>query len=207
MASNELRNKTELTSASGTEWVYVQENASPYTVKKLSITAFFLPIGTRIMFDGTSAPDNYLLCDGSAISRTTYSDLFGVIGETFGSGDGSTTFNIPDMQGLSPKGVGDATINGRTKTGPSALGETQEDQMQKLTGSFLVYAGILNETNSTGVFSVTNGVSTRPVNGTNAGYATLTFDSANSPDARVSTTTAGVTRDSTLGTNFYIKYR
>ena len=43
-----------------------------------------------------TAPDGWLLCDGSAVSRTTYADLFGAIGTTFGVGDGSTTFNLPD---------------------------------------------------------------------------------------------------------------
>ena len=43
----------------------------------------------------TTAPDGYLLCDGSAVSRTTYSDLFDVISTMYGAGDGSTTFNVP----------------------------------------------------------------------------------------------------------------
>lgn len=46
----------------------------------------------------TTAPAGYLFCDGSAISRTTYSRLFAAIGTTFGAGDGSTTFNIPDLR-------------------------------------------------------------------------------------------------------------
>jgi microcystin-dependent protein len=57
-----------------------------------------LPIGTMIDFAGTSAPTDYLLCDGSAIDRTTYAALFGIIGTTWGVGDGSTTFNIPDFR-------------------------------------------------------------------------------------------------------------
>ena len=47
-------------------------------------------------FAGTTVPTGYLLCDGSAVSRTTYADLFTAIGTTYGSGDGSTTFNLPD---------------------------------------------------------------------------------------------------------------
>jgi microcystin-dependent protein len=45
-------------------------------------------------------PNGLLLCDGSAISRTTYSDLFALIGVTYGSGDGTTTFNLPDIESL-----------------------------------------------------------------------------------------------------------
>lgn len=56
------------------------------------------PTGVILNYGGTSAPSGYFLCDGSAVSRTTYSALFAVIGTTFGSGDGSTTFNIPDTR-------------------------------------------------------------------------------------------------------------
>jgi microcystin-dependent protein len=57
------------------------------------------PAGTVVSWAGaaTSLPTGYLLCDGSAISRTAYSDLFAVIGTTHGSGDGSTTFNLPNL--------------------------------------------------------------------------------------------------------------
>jgi len=57
-------------------------------------------------FGGSSVPTGYLACDGSAVSRTTYADLFAVIGTTYGAGDGSTTFNLPDMQGKMSCGVG-----------------------------------------------------------------------------------------------------
>lgn len=53
-----------------------------------------------------SAPTNWLICDGAAVSRTTYAALFAVISTTFGVGDGSTTFNLPDFEGRSPIGVG-----------------------------------------------------------------------------------------------------
>lgn len=56
------------------------------------------PAGAVIFFAGSSAPTGYLLCDGSAVSRSTYSNLFSAIGTTYGSGDGTTTFNLPDMR-------------------------------------------------------------------------------------------------------------
>ena len=62
------------------------------------------PPGAIIGFGGSVAPAGFLLCDGSAVSRTTYSDLFAVIGETYGSGNGSTTFNLPDLKGNVPVG-------------------------------------------------------------------------------------------------------
>ena len=64
-------------------------------------TILSVPAGTLILFVGGSNPDtdNYAVADGSAISRTTYADLFSVTGTTFGSGDGSTTFNLPNLSG------------------------------------------------------------------------------------------------------------
>ena len=56
-------------------------------------------IGKIIMFAGNTAPEGTLYCNGAAISRTTYSELFAAIGTTYGAGDGSTTFNVPDLRG------------------------------------------------------------------------------------------------------------
>lgn len=58
-----------------------------------------VPTGTVLPFAGSSAPSGYLVAVGTAVSRTTYSGLFAVIGTTYGSGDGSTTFNLPDLGG------------------------------------------------------------------------------------------------------------
>lgn len=55
-----------------------------------------VPVGTIIPFAGNSIPEGYLLCDGSAISRTDYATLFAVIGTIYGSGDGNSTFNLPN---------------------------------------------------------------------------------------------------------------
>jgi microcystin-dependent protein len=70
----------------------------------VSPSAAVAPTGTLSSYGGASAPSGYLLCDGSAVSRATYADLFGVLGVAFGSGDGSTTFNVPDMRGRVPAG-------------------------------------------------------------------------------------------------------
>ena len=67
-----------------------------------------IPIGMGGEFYGRqdAIPNGWLLCDGSAVSRTTYADLFDVIGTTYGPGDGSTTFNLPDFQGKGSVGAG-----------------------------------------------------------------------------------------------------
>ena len=59
----------------------------------------------------STAPVGYLLCDGTAVSRTTYADLFAVISTTYGAGDSSTTFNVPDLQGKTPQGYDGNTYN------------------------------------------------------------------------------------------------
>ena len=60
---------------------------------------WWMPTGMVVPYAGAAAPDGWLLCQGQAVSRTTYAQLFSVIGTTYGSGDGSTTFNLPDMRG------------------------------------------------------------------------------------------------------------
>ncbi len=64
-----------------------------------------MPAGVINIFAGSISPDGYLICDGSPVSRTEYADLFAVIGTTYGEGDGSTTFNLPDLQSRIPVGI------------------------------------------------------------------------------------------------------
>lgn len=73
--------------------------------RDLGSSALTLPAGIINPFAGVTAPDGWLLCYGQAISRTQYSDLFIALGTTYGSGDGSTTFAIPDMRGRAVAGV------------------------------------------------------------------------------------------------------
>jgi len=61
--------------------------------------------GSMQMWPTATAPTGYLLCAGAAVSRVTYADLYALIGTTYGVGDGSTTFNLPDLRGRSPFGV------------------------------------------------------------------------------------------------------
>lgn len=65
-----------------------------------------IPKGMLSPFAGSSAPTGWLLCNGTAVSRTTYSALFAVVGTTYGVGDNSTTFNLPDLLGRAPVGAG-----------------------------------------------------------------------------------------------------
>ena len=72
-----------------------------------SIVSSLVPAGAVIYFGGVSAPSGWLKCNGSAVSRTTYAALFSAIGTTFGAGDGSTTFNLPDLRGEFVRGWDD----------------------------------------------------------------------------------------------------
>lgn len=94
-------------------------------------------------FAGNTVPDGYLYCDGSAVSRTTYSELFAAIGTIYGAGDGSTTFNVPDLRGYFLRGDGG--------TNSAVMGTAQEDAIRNIVG---IINGTFcwNETQTSGVF-------------------------------------------------------
>jgi microcystin-dependent protein len=85
-----------------------------------------LPVGSYVEGAWTSAPAGYLLADGTAISRTTYANLFAVIGTTYGAGNGSTTFNLPDFRGR-------VTVQQSTDTEFDVLGEKGGAKTHTLT--------------------------------------------------------------------------
>ena len=87
-----------------------------------------VPSGSMLPFAGSASPTGWLLCDGQAVSRTTYATLFATIGTTWGAGDGSTTFNLPDMRAAAPVGAGtsDKYATNETKT----LGAYENDQVE-----------------------------------------------------------------------------
>lgn len=91
-----------------------------------ALRTFFTPIGSTIDHAANTPPTGFLECDGSAISRTTYAALFAVIGTTWGSGNGSTTFNIPDFRGYFKRGWahGGSVDSGRS------FASTQQDAFQ-----------------------------------------------------------------------------
>jgi len=91
-------------------------------------TGFITPVGELTMFAGSTAPPGWLLCNGSAVNRTTYASLFAAIGSAWGAGDGVTTFNLPDMRGRAPIGAGAGSgLTNRT------LGQTLGEETHVLT--------------------------------------------------------------------------
>jgi microcystin-dependent protein len=95
---------TVITSAGGSVGVFVNQGQIA-TLYSNGTDVFYaddtarVPVGSIVDFAGATAPFGWLLCDGSAISRTTYSGLFAVINTIYGAGNGSTTFNLPDCRG------------------------------------------------------------------------------------------------------------
>jgi len=82
------------------------------------------PIGSTVGWPSNTIPDDWLACDGSAVSRTTFSELFEVVGITFGAGDGSTTFNVPDTRGRALIGSGQGALLTNRTIGDTGGAET-----------------------------------------------------------------------------------
>lgn len=82
-----------------------------------------MPIGLVQMWGGTAAPNaSWLLCNGAAVSRTTYADLFTAIGVAYGTGDGSSTFNLPNLEGRVPVGYNPSADTGISQRNLAATG-------------------------------------------------------------------------------------
>jgi microcystin-dependent protein len=118
------------TSSSPPVWkVRNGSNSSWITVGVLDPAGFTpsgIPAGQIIYVATSSAPTGYLKANGAAVSRTTYATLFAAIGTTFGVGDGSTTFNLPDLRGEFIRGWDD----GRGVDSGRAFGSFQNHQLQ-----------------------------------------------------------------------------
>lgn len=124
------------------------------------------PTGTISMFAGSTAPTGYLLCQGQAVSRTTYSALFSVIGTTYGSGNGSTTFNLPNLQGKFALGKSSSHALASTGGAETVTLSTNEIPAhthgnKSLVGSLVAYAW--DDGRSDGIISSS-------VNSKNSGY-------------------------------------
>jgi microcystin-dependent protein len=93
-----------------------------------------LPIGSVVKWFSTTIPTNWLACNGQAISRTEYAELFAVIGTKYGSGDGNTTFNLPNIKGKTTVGldIDDTDFNTLGKTGGEKIHTLIENEIPKM---------------------------------------------------------------------------
>lgn len=137
--SNDLVDQLLLLESKFDELLPLLHNKANYTE--------MLPVGAITYFANNSLgkpviPKGFLFCDGKAYSRTIYHELFEAIGTTYGEGDGSTTFNVPDLRKLFIRGWDD-----RLEDRP--IGSVQQDAMQKITGSF----GALDSVRTEGAFA------------------------------------------------------
>jgi microcystin-dependent protein len=110
-------NVIQLTTAGKIKKSYLEDNS-------------FVPAGAYLPFAGSTAPAGWLMCNGQAVSRTTYAALFAVCGTTYGVGDGTTTFNVPNMIGRVPIGEDVAGIRVASN---NLLGQTGGSSTHTLT--------------------------------------------------------------------------
>ena len=124
---------------------YSQLPSSPYA--EVAYNAIAIPAGVIVPFGGEEVPYGWMLCNGAEVSRTEYANLYNAIGVCWGVGDGSTTFNLPDMRGMFLRGV-----SGESENDPDAndrlvlndfggnagnhVGSYQGDAIRNITGSF-----------------------------------------------------------------------
>ena len=129
------------------------------------------PVGSIMHYAGTASPDTteWLLCNGQAVSRTTYATLFGVIGTAFGSGDGSSTFNVPDLRGRVIAGLDDmggSSADRVTDVAADSLGGTVGSATHTLTSGEMpahTHTGP-SHTHSFSATSSSNGSHTHSIN-------------------------------------------
>jgi microcystin-dependent protein len=129
------------------------------------------PSGIINPYAGSSAPAGWLLADGTAVSRTTYAALFAVIGTVYGTGDGSTTFNLPNLKGRIPVG------KDSSQTEFDTLGETGGEKTHTLTTSEMPTHNHNTQTTYGGSVYATRGTGVSEINGVQAG---ISFDQAGS---------------------------
>jgi len=130
MGQTKISALTAVTKARSGDVVPVVTSAG---TRKVDVNTF-LPVGSYIQHAGPTAPTGFIACDGAAVSRTTYADLFDVIGTTYGAGNGSTTFNLPDARGLVMVGAGAHGTMTKAANGAfdgGSVGATRNDQMQR----------------------------------------------------------------------------
>lgn len=153
-----------------------------------------LPVGTILTLIGSIAPTGYLLCDGSAISRTAYKNLYDLIGITYGGGDGTTTFQIPDFRGVFLRGLD----NGRGFDSGRTITEYQEDGVPNIKGTLI---GGAYDSTASGAFAGTSG-GTRP-DGANKTATLYTLDASKYSSAYKNIPEV---RPKNMAVNFYIRY-
>lgn len=121
----------------------------------LAGAAVTTPTGALHAYGGATAPTGWLLCDGTAVSRTVYADLYLAVGTTYGVGDGSTTFNVPDLRGRMP--VGYAASGGAAEVSTLGLNEAVAVAQRRPQHRHTAHAHVLPFAQEVNGFQVTIG--------------------------------------------------
>jgi microcystin-dependent protein len=178
----------------------------------LGLGTYLVPTGSLIMWPSNTIPTDWKLCNGDAISRVTYATLFSLLGTTFGAGDGSTTFNLPNYKNKMPYGAdivvvgatggsADAVVASHTHTATTTLTDAT------ITGTFPNAAQ--STSNFTGPFTQGSSFSGNGANVT--GNFVTNFSSTHNHTATTTNASAGVSPTNAnlppyLGINFIIKF-
>ena len=138
-----------------------------------------VPTGSALFTFASTAPTGWLMCDGSAVSRTTYADLFAEIGTSYGAGDGSTTFNLPDAKGRSIFGKDDMGGTAANRLRNSSIGGNVSNPDGTTLGAtggsdrITVGASLTDTGTGLGVFTELNGMSPATSGNPNIGLAPI----------------------------------
>lgn len=170
---------TSAEAITGSDTVRAVTPAALAAVLASSLGAFF-PTGGLIPYGGTTEPSGWLFCYGQAVSRSTYSALFAIVGTTYGSGDGSTTFNLPDIRGRVIAGqddMGGSSANRLTDQSGGLNGDTLGATGGSETHA-LIEAELAAHTHAAGTLATaSNGAHTHFVAATGTSMSALTNSS------------------------------
>jgi microcystin-dependent protein len=178
-----------------------------------ALESALLPSGTIIAWGGPGGPSpdggagtvpaGWLLCDGSAVSRTTYATLFGAIGINFGGGDGIATFNLPDLRGRFVRGADHGAgrdPNAATRTASAPMGPTGDSVGTLEADAFASHQHPLTDPGHSHLTPTTNGIAgTRELpTATSSGFDYIDVAAGN-PSPPVSTSMTGITEGTAGG--------
>jgi len=201
----------------------------------LGLGTFLVPTGSIVMWPSVAIPTDWKLCNGDAISRTTFNTLFSLIGTTFGAGDGSTTFNLPNYKNRMPYGADTVAVGatggsanaivvshnhggvtgGQSVTHTHGVSITTGGQSVQHTHQMTTYIGINGASGGTGYVGNDSGGGTGPaettsVNSVDHNHAVSGTTANNSVDHTHTIATDGASGTNAnlppyLGINFIIK--
>lgn len=156
-------------------------------------SAYSVPVGTILSYASTTPPVGFLVCDGSEVSKTLYADLYGVIGDTYGTTADTSKFKLPDLRETVPVGIGQNTTQSITNHDVHTLGQFKDDNVNTL-----VYAD--NNKNFPLIIK-TNSASREK----HVGMIISTEAAGNESSFLVGTGGSGCTHGKQLGVNYIIK--